>query len=142
MYYIINIIDKKGNFIKEIKFDRVGVFKYSAEEGTSCYQLGDPVPLKTKIKREKELMMAQQKISLDKNREFLGKTIRVIVDRHEGSKNNGYFLGRSMREAPEVDGSIIIKPPFGGISTGKFYDVKIERFSEYDLFGKLIENRG
>ena len=122
------------DFIREIGFDRVGVFTFSVEENTSSYILGDPVPEKIKQKRKETLMEIQREISLEKNKYFMGKELKVLIDGTEGD----FFIGRSYRDAPEVDGEILI--PLNGIPIvpGNFYNIKIDNFNEYELFGKVV----
>ncbi len=125
------------NFVREIKFDKIGIFTFSMEENTSSYILGDPVPESVKQKRKEILMEIQREISLEKNKSLLGKKLKVLIERTEGN----FFVGRTYRDAPEVDGEILI--PLNGvpIHLGNFYNVKVYDFDEYDLFGKVINNR-
>jgi ribosomal protein S12 methylthiotransferase len=126
--------DELCDFIREVKFDRVGVFTFSVEENTSSYILGDPVPEKVKQKRKEILMEIQREISLEKNKYFMNKELKVLVEGTEGD----FFIGRSYRDAPEVDGEILI--PLNGIPIvpGNFYNVRVDNFNEYELFGKVV----
>ena len=121
------------DFVKEIEFDRMGVFNYSIEETTPSFILGDPFSAKEKEKRKNKLMKLQQKISLKKNERLVGKTIKVLIDDIEGD----HFIGRTERDAPEVDGEVIIEPGGKYLAPGNFYDVDIYDCNEYDLFAKL-----
>lgn len=121
------------DFIKEIKFDRVGAFTFSVEENTSSFILGDPVSKEEKEKRKSLLMEVQSQISLEKNQSFVGKTLKVILE----SKESEYYVGRSYRDAPEVDGEILFKSE-KKLKPGNFYDVKITDYDEYDLFGEVL----
>jgi ribosomal protein S12 methylthiotransferase len=121
-------------FIKEIKFDRIGVFTFSVEENTSSFILGDTVPEKTKQKRKEILMEIQKEISTVRNREFIGKQLRVVLERTEGE----FYVARSYRDAPEVDGEVLIPVNGDNIAEGNFYNVEITDANEYDLFAKLI----
>jgi len=121
-------------FIKEIKFDRIGVFTFSVEENTSSFILGDTVPEKTKQKRKEILMEIQKEISTVRNREFIGKQLRVVLERTEGE----FYVARSYRDAPEVDGEVLIPVNGCNIAEGSFYNVEITDANEYDLFAKLI----
>lgn len=121
-------------FVKEIKFDRIGVFTFSVEENTSSYLLGDPVPDKIKESRKDILMEIQREISTEKNKEFIGKKLKVLLERTEGE----YFVARSYRDAPEVDGEVLIPVNGYDVKEGNFYDVEITEANEYDLFAKLI----
>jgi len=121
------------NFIQEIKFDRVGTFTFSVEENTSSFILGDPVSKEEKERRKEKLMEIQSKISLEKNESFVGKTLKVLLE----SKESEYYVGRSYRDAPEVDGEVLFKSG-KKLKPGNFYDVKITDYDEYDLFGEVI----
>ncbi len=125
------------SFVKEIKFDRIGVFTYSVEENTTSFILGNPVPEETKQKRRDILMEIQKEISLEKNKSLIGKRLTVLVEKSEG----GFFVARSYRDAPEVDGEILI--PINGfeVRIGNFYNIEVTDYNEYDLFAKLVDNR-
>lgn len=121
------------DFIKEIKFDRLGVFPYSHEEGTYAGEkLKDNIPEKVKTERTEALMEVQQSISYEKNKQRIGKTYKVIVDALE----NDYFRGRTEYDSPEIDNEVII-PASNALTIGKFYDIKIMEAMEYDLSGTL-----
>ncbi|GMU95202.1 MAG: 30S ribosomal protein S12 methylthiotransferase RimO [Ignavibacterium album] len=124
------------DFIKEIKFDRVGTFTFSVEENTSSFILGDPVSKEEKERRKQTLMEIQSQISLEKNQSFVGKTLKVLLE----SKESEYYVGRSYRDAPEVDGEVLFKSD-RKLKQGEFYNVKITDYDEYDLFGELILNQ-
>lgn len=119
-------------WIKEIKLDRVGVFTYSQEEGTSAYPLGDPIPQSIKDERRGLIMEAQQKISLEKNISKIGTTQKVLVDGRE----KGFFFGRTQHDAPDVDNLVYFKSILP-IKIGDFVNVKIEKAEEYDIFGRV-----
>ncbi|MCS7052645.1 MAG: 30S ribosomal protein S12 methylthiotransferase RimO [Ignavibacterium sp.] len=121
------------DFIKEIEFDRIGTFTFSVEENTTSYILGDPISQKEKERRRRVLMEIQSEISYEKNRTFVGKTLKVLVE----SKESDYYVGRSYRDAPEVDGEVLFTSN-KKIKFGNFYDVKIFDCDEYDLYGELI----
>jgi ribosomal protein S12 methylthiotransferase len=123
------------NFAKEIKFDRIGTFTYSLEENTSSYTLADPVPESVKKERQNILMDLQKNISLSKNEELVGKKLRVLVEYIEGD----YYIGRSYRDAPEVDGEILIPVKENNLKLGEFYNTIIYDFNEYDLFANKID---
>ena len=122
------------NFLKDVMLDRVGVFTYSAEEGTPAFPLGDEIPEKVKEHRRNILMELQQNISLEKNRRKVGTTLRVLID--EKIDNTQYY-GRTEQDAPEIDNGVYVESqrPF---KTGDFVKVKIDRAGEYDLFGRTI----
>ncbi len=122
------------DFIKEIKFDRVGTFTFSVEENTSSFILGDPVSEEEKERRKNVLMEIQKEISLEKNESFVGKILKVLIESVEGN----FFVGRSYRDAPEVDGEILIDKKNNKVKIGSFYDVEIFDYDEYDLFGNVL----
>jgi ribosomal protein S12 methylthiotransferase len=116
------------DFVAEIRFDRVGVFTFSYEPGTASEALGDPVAAEVKEERRGRLMALQQKISLEKNRGLLGRTFGVLI---EGS-GDGLSLGRSARDAPEIDGMVIVE---GELPLGEIVPVRITSALPYDLTG-------
>jgi len=126
--------DELCEFVKESEFDRVGTFTFSVEENTSSFILGNPVSEDEKERRKNVLMEIQKDISYQKNKSFLGKKLKVLVDSIDGD----FYIGRSYRDAPEVDGEILINKKNNKINIGEFYDVLINDFDEYDLYGNLI----
>jgi len=120
-------------FVKDIKFDRFGVFNYSIEENTPSYILGDPIPPEVKEERKSILMEIQKEISQKKNEELIGKSMKVLIDGKEGE----YFIGRTERDAPEVDGEVLIESGNINLKVGRFYSVDIYDCNEYDLYGKI-----
>jgi ribosomal protein S12 methylthiotransferase len=122
------------NFVKEVKFDRFGTFTFSIEENTSSFILGDPVPEEIKLKRKEILMELQKEISLEKNSEFLKKELKVLIERKEGD----FYIARSYRDAPEVDGEVLIPVNGKEIREGNFYLAKVSDYNEYDLYADLI----
>ncbi|MBL1215083.1 MAG: 30S ribosomal protein S12 methylthiotransferase RimO [Ignavibacteriae bacterium] len=121
------------DFVKDIQFDRFGVFNYSVEENTPSYILSDPISADEKEARRAELMKIQSEISLEKNRNYVGKTMNCIVDDIE----NDFYIARSERDAPEVDGEVLIKAENKLLKLGEFYPIEIIDCNEYDLFGKI-----
>jgi ribosomal protein S12 methylthiotransferase len=121
------------DFVKEVKFDRVGTFTFSVEENTPSYILGDPVPAEEKERRKNALMEIQKDISFEKNASFVGKVLKVLVEGVEGD----FYIGRSYRDAPEVDGEVLINKKGIKLKHGNFYDVKITDHDEYNLFGEI-----
>lgn len=117
------------DFVISQKFDRLGVFTYSHEEGTRAFKLEDNVPQVEKIKRMEAIMDIQQEISLKKNRGKIGKKMRVLVDRQEGD----YFVGRTEFDSPEVDNEVLIKKG-SGIQPGSFYEAVITDADFFDLY--------
>lgn len=120
------------DFVAEVKFDRLGVFQYSAEEDTLAYNLDDDVPQEIKQEREDKLMELQQRISFELNQKKVGKSFRVLIDRHEGD----YVVGRTEFDSPEVDNEVLIEA--NHLNIGTFYNVQITKADAYDLFGKVI----
>ena len=117
-------------FIKEIKFDKLGVFKYSKEDGTAAAEMKDQIPEEVKLKREEELMIVQQSISKKLNSKKLNKIYKVLV---EGCNGKTYF-GRNYEMAPEVDGTIFFESD-KVYNKGEFVNVKVIEALEYDLIG-------
>ncbi len=122
------------NFIRETKFDRVGVFEYSHEEGTRGFDLNDDVPAEIKNQRSAEVMAIQQEISLELNEAMVGRQLKVLIDRREG----GQYVGRSQYDSPEVDNEIYIDPNGISLLVGGFIMAEITGASEYDLVGKAV----
>jgi ribosomal protein S12 methylthiotransferase len=121
-------------FVEESKFDRLGVFTFSPEENTTSFPLGDPISSKEKLRRREVIMELQKEISFSNNIKFVGKKIKVLIESLEGQ----YYIGRSYRDAPEVDGEVLILAEGNKLDIGNFYDVEIYDNNEYDLFGKII----
>ena len=122
-------------WVKEMRFERMGCFAYSDEEGTYANKhYTDDVPQEVKEARAAELMEIQQEISGELMQRFVGKTERVIIDRQEGD----YWIGRTQYDSPEVDCEVLIKV-VGRLSlvVGQFYDVKITKAEEFDLYGDI-----
>jgi ribosomal protein S12 methylthiotransferase len=125
------------DFVKSQKFDRIGVFKYSDEDSSLSFGLDAKVPQDVIEARYHELQTLQQKISLKKNREYIGRTLEVLLESEEA----GGMVGRSYRDAPDIDGNVFVKmTPRERRSTppGSLVKVKISGASEYDLSGKLL----
>jgi ribosomal protein S12 methylthiotransferase len=122
------------NFVEETKFDRAGTFTFSVEENTASFILGNPVPEEVKLERKNTLMEIQKEISLAKNKSIVGKELAVLIDGIEGS----FYVGRSYRDAPEVDGEVLIPLNGHGLQPGDFCNVEINDYNEYDLYGKVI----
>ena len=120
-------------FVERSQFDRLGIFTYSHEEGTSAHKLEDDVPEQVKRSRSNKIMALQQKISTQKNKNKVGKTVKVLIDRVDA---NNYY-GRTEQDSPEVDNEVIIPSKEMHLRVGDFYDVKIIDSKEYDLIGKV-----
>jgi len=122
------------NFVEETQFDRLGVFKYSEEEGTSAaVDFKDNIPKNIKEERYEVIMKIQQKINLSKNKQRLNKREKIIID---VSNEDGWSLGRSFMDAPEIDNYVKINQK---LDVGKFYDILITDAYEYDVVGELID---
>ena len=121
------------NFIAEIQFDRLGVFTYSHEENTSAYLLKDTISKKEKEERKENLMFIQQEISLKKNQEKEGKTLKVLVD----DENKSHYIGRTEFDSPEVDNSVFIAKKTNTCEKGKFYPIRITKADYFDLYGDI-----
>ena len=121
-------------FIQEIRFDRLGVFEFSYEPGTASESLGGPIPEEVKSERYDQLMLAQQSISLERNQDLIGSTLDVLIEGQGVVEESGEFisLGRSFRDAPEIDGLVIVD---GKLKEGNIHPVKITGAMTYDLTG-------
>lgn len=125
-------VEELIGFIKEMKFERVGVFTYSAEEGTSGYALKDTLPEEEKQQRASRVMKAQEEISLALNQLKEGKVFRVLIDRKEGS----YFIGRTESDSPEVDNEVLIDATQHYLRIGDFANIRISHTEAFDLYGE------
>lgn len=122
-------------FVRRVRFDRMGAFAYSEEEGTyAARHLKDDVPDEVKQRRLSELMELQQKISAEVQAEKIGKTMNVIIDRKEGD----FYVGRTEFDSPEVDPEVLIPVSDGVLRTGCFYKVEITDSDDFDLYAKRI----
>jgi ribosomal protein S12 methylthiotransferase len=124
--------DELLDFVNDVRFDRLGVFTYSREEGTSAYVLGDPVPAKEKERRQAAIMQAQQTISEQNNQLLINTTQRIIVDRID----EGVYVGRTERDAPEIDNEVFVHS-CRNLNIGDFVEVDINDATEYDLYGSV-----
>ena len=120
-------------FIEEVKFDRLGIFTYSEEEGTAAAALEDNVPRKVKDERKNSLQDIQQDISLEKNELFIGKEVKVIIDK----STEKVSVGRTEFDSPEIDNIVHVK---GKAEVGNFANVKIQEVNEYELIGKIVKS--
>ena len=126
-------VEELKKFLQDQRFDRVGVFTYSHEEGTSAYDLEDNIPQEEKEKRAQEIMEVQQEISYEKNLEKLGKTFKVLIDKKEA----GRYLGRTEFDSVEVDNEVIVYSE-KKLPVGEFVNVRITKAYDYDLEGEVI----
>ena len=123
------------DFIRETKFERLGLFKYSREKGSKAFSFSQQIPEKVKQSRYEEALTLQQKISSEINEIFLEKRLNVLIDEQDTQQNN-IFLGRTQYDAPEVDGCVYVKSK-RKLKAGDFVQVKITDTLEYDLVGEL-----
>lgn len=121
-------------FVLESRFDRMGCFAYSPEEGTIAYEMGDPIDDEEKQRRVDELMAIQEQISLEKNEAKVGNTYKVIIDRCEGD----YYIGRTEYDSPEVDDEVIISSK-KKLKQGSFHQIRITQAMENDLLGVVVD---
>lgn len=123
-------------FVRTQRFERMGAFSYSEEEGTySANNYEDDVPAEVKQRRLDELMILQQEISAEVEAEKVGKILKVIIDRKEGD----YYIGRTEFCSPEVDPEVLIKAGEKRLRVGCFYNVKITQSEEFDLYGEVVK---
>ena len=122
------------DFVKEMKFERAGVFAYSPEEGTPAYEMEDDVPEEVKQERVDTIMAIQQNISLETNEKRVGTTEKVLVDRIEGD----YYIGRTQYDSPEVYDEILISVDSAELNIGDFVNVKLVKADYFDLYGEVI----
>ena len=121
-------------FLQRMRFDRVGTFTYSHEEGTSAYEMKDELSAEEKEERAQEIMETQQEISLEKNQAKVGKIFKVIIDKREA----GRYLGRTEFDSVEVDNEVIIHSK-KKLTAGDFVNVKITKAYDYDIEGEVVE---
>lgn len=127
-------VEELKSFLVKHRFDRVGIFTYSHEEGTGAYTLKDNIPADEKQARAQEIMEVQQEISYEKNQEKLGKVFKVIVDKKEA----GRYLGRTEFDSVEVDNEVVIHSK-RKLIPGNFVQVKMTKAYDYDLEGEMVE---
>ena len=120
-------------WVREMRFERLGCFTYSHEENTHAYNLTDDVPEDVKMRRANKIMEIQSQISWELNQEKIGKIFRVLIDRKEG----GYYVGRTEFDSPDVDNEVLINSENGYLRTGEFYNVIINAAEDFDLYGTV-----
>lgn len=121
-------------WVKEMRFERLGCFTYSHEENTHAYNLEDDVPEEVKQQRANEIMEIQSQISWELNQEKIGQIFKVVIDRKEG----GYFVGRTEFDSPDVDNEVLIDASKIYLKTGEFAMVKITDAADFDLYGEVV----
>ena len=120
------------DFVEDIRFDRLGVFTYSEEEGTTAADLDDNIPQEVKNERKNQIIELQHDISLERNESYIGKSLRVLVDQAE----NNIGVGRTEYDSPEIDNIVQIE---GEVSKGTFVNIAVENVNEYELIGKPVD---
>ena len=121
-------------FVQEARFDHVGVFTYSPEEGTSAFDLGDPIPKRTKESRKRRILELQQKIAREKNQEKVGQVLDVLVEgAHE--ETDLIVKGRHQGQAPDIDGNVLLVD--GAPQVNTIQRVRIVKAHAYDLIGEV-----
>lgn len=120
------------DWVKEMRFERLGVFTYSHEENTHAYLLEDDVPEAIKQERANEIMAIQREISAEHNEALIGRELRVLIDRMEGD----FFVGRTEYDSPEVDNEVLVSAEY--LSIGDFVEVRITDAQDYDLFAEVL----
>lgn len=121
-------------FVRDVRFERLGVFAYSEEEGTfSAQELQDDVPQSVKQQRVERIMTLQNKISLTNNERRVGRTEQVVIDSRQGD----FYVGRTQYDSPEVDQEILIPADGKRLLRGRFYNISIESAADYDLYGRV-----
>ena len=136
LQHISDKIQALKEFVKAMRFDRLGCFTYSHEENTTAYELADDVPEEVKLQRANEIMELQSQISWELNQAKVGKVFRCLIDRKEGN----YFVGRTEYDSPDVDNEVLIDAKKHYVKIGDFTDVKITEAADYDLYGEPITN--
>jgi ribosomal protein S12 methylthiotransferase len=121
-------------WVKEMRFERLGCFTYSHEENTHAYNLEDDVPDEVKIERANQIMEIQSQISWELNQQKIGKEFKVVVDRKEGN----YFIGRTEFDSPDVDNEVLIDASKTYLKTGEFAKVKIIEAEDFDLYAEVV----
>jgi ribosomal protein S12 methylthiotransferase len=128
-------VEELKAFLEKMRFDRVGIFTYSHEEGTSGYELEDDVSAEDKEARAQEIMELQQEISYEKNQEKIGKTLKVLIDK----KESGRYLGRTEFDSVEVDNEVVVHSK-KKLQPGQMVFVKITIAYDFDIEGEVVES--
>lgn len=121
-------------WVREMRFERLGCFTYSHEENTHAFNLEDDVPEEVKMERANEIMEIQSQVSWELNQQKIGKEFKVVIDRKEGS----YFVGRTEFDSPDVDNEVLINAEEGYLRTGEFAQVKITAAEDFDLYAEIV----
>ncbi|WP_054851539.1 30S ribosomal protein S12 methylthiotransferase RimO [Olleya sp. ITB9] len=121
-------------WVKDMRFERLGCFTYSHEENTHAFNLEDDVPQEVKQDRANQIMEVQSQISWELNQEKIGDTFRVVIDRKEGN----YFVGRTEFDSPDVDNEVLIDATETYLKTGEYYTIKVTEAEDFDLYGEIV----
>ncbi|WP_243472522.1 30S ribosomal protein S12 methylthiotransferase RimO [Winogradskyella sp. MH6] len=121
-------------WVKDMRFERLGCFTYSHEENTHAYNLEDDVPEEVKMQRANEIMEIQSQISWELNQAKIGQDFKVVIDRKEGN----YFVGRTEFDSPDVDNEVLIDASKVYLKTGEFTTIKVTEAEDFDLYGEVI----
>ena len=124
------------DWVRDMRFERLGCFTYSHEENTHAYLLEDDVPEEVKQQRANAIMELQSQISWELNQEKIGQEFKVVIDRKEGN----YFVGRTEFDSPDVDNEVLIDASKTFLKTGEFTRVKITDAADFDLFGEVVKS--
>ncbi|MBR9846539.1 MAG: 30S ribosomal protein S12 methylthiotransferase RimO [Algicola sp.] len=124
------------DWVKEMRFERLGCFTYSHEENTHAYNLEDDVPEDVKIDRANQIMEIQSQISWELNQAKIGQEFKVVIDRKEGN----YFVGRTEYDSPDVDNEVLIDASNTYLKTGEFTTVKVIEAEDFDLYGEVVSS--
>ena len=127
------MFEEMYQFVESQRFDRLGIFQYSHEDDTHAFGMEDNVEPEVKQERMDIIMDLQQGISAELNQQKIGKTFKVLFDRHE----SGFFIGRTEFDSPEVDNEVLV-PADQYVRLGDFANVKIKSATEFDLYGDLV----
>ncbi|MCG2419668.1 30S ribosomal protein S12 methylthiotransferase RimO [Aequorivita sp. F47161] len=122
-------------WVKDMRFERLGCFTYSHEENTHAYNLEDDVPEDVKMDRANQIMEIQSQISWELNQQKIGREFKVVIDRKEG----GYFVGRTEFDSPDVDNEVLINAEDDYLRTGEFFTVKITAAEDFDLYAEVVK---
>lgn len=125
-------VEELKQFLKQQRFDRVGIFTYSHEEGTTAHDLEDNIPAEEKERRAQDIMEVQQEISYELNEQKVGKVFKTIIDKKEA----GRYIGRTEFDSVEVDNEVVIYSA-KKLTAGEFVNVKITKAYDYDLEGEV-----
>jgi ribosomal protein S12 methylthiotransferase len=122
------------DFVRQQRFERVGVFQYSHEEGTRAHDMPDDIPPEVKADRAQRLMEIQQEISKQKNEAKIGQVFKTLFDRQEGK----YYIGRTEADSPEVDNEVLVPIKGNYVRLGDFANIRITGAEEFDLYGEVV----